>query len=202
MLAKMMRARAYPGFTMIELMVVVAVVAILAMIAAPSFKDFMLVQRLKGVNAQLVTDMQFARSEAVARNSLLRVSFRSNETMTCYSLYTSINNGISCNCLLGAGAACGPLPCKVPGAPCEVRTVQIPLSQSVTVMRAGRSSGFAFDQVTGAIYSIPTDDFSEPIPSFVINTSIDPARILRTTVGQSGRPTVCASTTGLGAPQC
>ncbi len=111
MLAKMMRARAYPGFTMIELMVVVAVIAVLAMIAAPSLKDFMLVQRLKGVNAQLVTDMQFARSEAVARSSKLWVNFGANETMTCYTLYTVVetttpNNrfgsAVRCDCLAGA----------------------------------------------------------------------------------------------------
>lgn len=183
------------AFTIIELMVVVAVLAVLALIAAPSLKDFMLVQRLKGINAQLVTDMQFARSEAVSRNSLLRVSFRSNATMTCYSLYTAINNSVRCDCQLGAGSACG-------SNASEVRTVQIPLSQSVKVMPAGSSSGFAFDHVTGAIYSIPTDKFSAPISSFVINTSIDSARTLSTTVGQSGRTTVCASTTNLGAPQC
>jgi type IV fimbrial biogenesis protein FimT len=190
-----MNKRRQQAFTIIELMVVVAVLAVLALIAAPSLKDFMLVQRLKGINAQLVTDMQFARSEAVARNSLLRVVFRANATMTCYSLYTSINNSVRCDCQLGAGAACG-------ANASEVRTVQIPLSQSVKVLPAGTSSGFAFDHVTGAIYSIPTDNFSVPITSFVINTSIDATRTLSTTVARSGRPTVCASTTNLGAPPC
>lgn len=190
-----MQAHLHKGFTLIELMVVVAIAAILAMIALPSFKDFMLVQRLKGINAQLVTDMQFARSEAVSRNTLMRIAFGSNASMTCYSLYTSSSNSIRCNCLLGPGAACG-----VNAS--EVRTVQIPATQSVNVRPAGGSSGFAFDHVTGAIYSIPTDDFSEPIESFVINTTIDSSRMLSTTVGRSGRPTVCGSTSGLGAPQC
>ncbi|MBL0296209.1 MAG: hypothetical protein IPQ21_03190 [Betaproteobacteria bacterium] len=61
--------------TLVELMVVVAVVAIVLTLAAPSFRDFILLQRLKGINAQLVTDLQFARSEAVARGTLMRVQF-------------------------------------------------------------------------------------------------------------------------------
>ncbi len=34
-------------------------------------------QRLQGVNAELVTDLQFARSEAVSRNRLMRFAFDS-----------------------------------------------------------------------------------------------------------------------------
>lgn len=53
------------GLTLIELMITIAVVGVLLALAAPSFYEFMLVQRLKGVNAELVTDLQLARSEAV-----------------------------------------------------------------------------------------------------------------------------------------
>lgn len=61
------------GFTLIELMVTVVVVAILAMIAVPNFRDF--IQR-NNVTAQangLLADLQYARSEAITRRTLVSI---------------------------------------------------------------------------------------------------------------------------------
>lgn len=190
------------AFTLLELMIVVVLVAIVLTLAAPSFYDFIKVQRLKGVNAQLVTDLQYARSEAVSRNTPLRLFFAYNSSLTCYSLYTtapSAGNSVRCDCRAGAGAACA----AAGSIASEVRTVQIPRSMSVTVLTpSGVDPAFAFDAVTGGIYSIPTDNFSAPLDAFVIKTSIDSTRTLTTTVGPSGRVTVCGSATNLGAPLC
>ncbi len=60
--------RRVDGFTMVEVMVTIAVVAILAGIAAPSMIAFVRDSRLRGVSGQLFTDLQFARSEAIRRN--------------------------------------------------------------------------------------------------------------------------------------
>jgi type II secretory pathway pseudopilin PulG len=87
-------------------MVVVVVASVVLMLAAPSFRNMIEMQRLRAAKSQLVTDMQFARSEATARNQFLRVAFRHTDgVMTCYSLYTAPSNAevASCNCLLGAG---------------------------------------------------------------------------------------------------
>ena len=70
------------GFTLIELMVVVAVLGTLVMLVAPSFRDMILMQRLRGINAQVTTDMQFARSEAVSRGRTARVVLGSNANQT------------------------------------------------------------------------------------------------------------------------
>ena len=66
------------GLTMVELMVVLAVLAVIVLIAAPSFRELIQMQRLRGINAQLVTDMHAARAAAVARGSVVRVNFRSS----------------------------------------------------------------------------------------------------------------------------
>jgi len=56
------------GFSLIELMVVVAVTATLATLAAPSFSTFIASQRVKSVAYDLVSGLLLARSEALKRN--------------------------------------------------------------------------------------------------------------------------------------
>lgn len=56
------------GLTMIELMVTIAVVAILAFIAVPSFQNYIANQRVRSSAADLLSAMNFARSEAIKRN--------------------------------------------------------------------------------------------------------------------------------------
>ena len=61
------------GFTLVELMVVVAVMAILAAIAAPSMTGLINANRLSGQAGELSATMQLARSEAVRRNARVTV---------------------------------------------------------------------------------------------------------------------------------
>lgn len=55
------------GFTLIELMTVVAVLAVVAALAAPSFRTFIDNQRLRNASFDLVSDLLLARSEALKR---------------------------------------------------------------------------------------------------------------------------------------
>jgi type IV fimbrial biogenesis protein FimT len=173
------------GFTLQELMIVIAIAGLILALAAPSFNRMIQLQRLRSINSQLVTDLQFARSEAAARNSLLRVVFRSNADMTCYSMFTAPDNTTRCDCRLGPGAACA--------APMvEVRTAQVQTSLAVHVFPPPlQAVGFGFDPTTGGLYSIPTDLDSAPMASFVIETYIDDARKLHTILNAAGRPAVC-----------
>jgi len=199
------------GVTLVELVVVVAVLAIIATLAAPSLRDLIVQQRLSGIQAQLVTDLQLARSEAVARQNWARLVFRSDAEMTCYTLFTTAGNvnNVRRDCRLGPGLACGTQ------AATEIRTVQLPRRQAVTVeMTAGQGiSGFAFDHVAGTIASIPTDRASRPLARAMIDVGAragagadalaDPQRSLRVVVNQSGRPSVCRpSGSLLAAPPC
>ena len=66
-----------------EVLVCLAIVAILAGIAAPSFRDFVNEQRLASTMAQLTNDLNFARTEAIKRNARVLLCARSQGTPTC-----------------------------------------------------------------------------------------------------------------------
>jgi len=55
------------GFTLVELMVVVAILALLAGIGAPNFASMIKDSRLSSANADFMAALQLAKSESVAR---------------------------------------------------------------------------------------------------------------------------------------
>src|SRR2546425_10294753 len=57
------------GFSLIELVTALAVLAILATVALPSYQNFVLTQRVRGASYDLMTSLVFARSEAIKRNA-------------------------------------------------------------------------------------------------------------------------------------
>ena len=59
---------------MIELMVTVAILAILGTIAAPSFNDVILGNKLAAYANNFVASAQLARSEAIKRNAAIETA--------------------------------------------------------------------------------------------------------------------------------
>ncbi|WP_137818232.1 GspH/FimT family pseudopilin [Pseudomonas sp. 2FG] len=72
------------GFTLIELMVVIAIVAILASIAVPSFRILILNNRITTQTNGLLGLLQLARSEAVTQRQQVTVCPSSDQS-TCNS---------------------------------------------------------------------------------------------------------------------
>ena len=69
------------GFTLVELMVVVTILAILAGIAAPNFPSMIKDDRLSAANADFMVALQLAKSESVARVSPVSIC-RANADFT------------------------------------------------------------------------------------------------------------------------
>jgi type IV fimbrial biogenesis protein FimT len=68
------------GFTIVELMVAMLVLAILLAMAVPSFRDATLSSRLTGYANDLVASVQIARSEAIKRNARVTLCASTNGT--------------------------------------------------------------------------------------------------------------------------
>lgn len=71
------------GFTLIELMVVVAILAVVVAIAAPSFGDLQKDSRLDSAAKNLNSAIRLARSEAIAKNAFVRVEIEDESVTVC-----------------------------------------------------------------------------------------------------------------------
>jgi type IV fimbrial biogenesis protein FimT len=109
------------GFTAFELLIAVAVSAILAAVAAPSLRDFGNETRLRSVSAQLLADLNFARLEAIKRNARVLVCAKAAGSNTCAAANNWQNGWIVCydadsNDACDATSTSDPNPMKVTGA--------------------------------------------------------------------------------------
>ncbi|WP_051692474.1 GspH/FimT family pseudopilin [Marinobacterium lacunae] len=94
------------GFTLIELVVTLVVVAILATVAAPAFRDFFENRRLTGAAQTLYADLQLARAESIKRNQVIFVKFDDTPSNDwCYGLEEA-SSATSCDCSDSGNAFC------------------------------------------------------------------------------------------------
>lgn len=144
---------ALSGFTLVELMVVVAVIAILAAIATPSFNSFIISSRISTQVNDIVSAVNLARSEAVKRG---------NGVSICQS-----SNGATC----GAGSdwATGWIVFSDPNVNAAVNTgeevihVFPALSGSTTAVFSGNTNSITFLGVGRTIGSF-TGTFAKVCP--------------------------------------
>lgn len=70
--------RASRGFTLIEMLVALAIAGVLASMAAPSFKDLIVSTRLSSYASNLMSGAMLARAEAIRRNAVVSLCVSSN----------------------------------------------------------------------------------------------------------------------------
>ena len=102
------------GLTLLELMITLAIVAIIVSLSVPSFSSFRATQRLIGAAEQLYGSLQQARSESIARNVPAYVNFAadgsevwtygtSSETSLCDVSITSPTSTGACVLVIDDG---------------------------------------------------------------------------------------------------
>ena len=120
------------GVTMIEACITLAIAGILAGSALPSFKDSLDKRKVEGISSEVGTDLRYARSEAVARNTGVRVSFYQG----CYVVHTGSRDDCVCD-------GQGPAVCT--GEAVALKTV----SASSGVQVVANVSSLRFDPING-----------------------------------------------------
>ncbi|MDO9286026.1 MAG: prepilin-type N-terminal cleavage/methylation domain-containing protein [Aquabacterium sp.] len=123
-----------PGFTLVEVMISLVILAVLLAIAVPSMREFVARKRVEGVAQELVTDLRYLQAVQQQRGAAsrfpVRISFSSTDTMSCYVLYVWGTAGIDCNCARSDGPVC--FDPTVDGASQELKTVVLPKSSGVS----------------------------------------------------------------------
>lgn len=84
------------GLTLVELLVVLALAAIILHSATLSFSGWLQRQHLLGVSAQFNADLQWLRSAAVLRHRILRLSFQDTDAGMCYLIHSG--DAGTCRC--------------------------------------------------------------------------------------------------------
>jgi len=158
------------GLTLMELMVTVAILAILVALAMPSFNTFVAKGRLSGAAEALAQELQLAKSEALRRNASVTISF-STVGDWCYG---SVESATACDC-------------TDQDPPCSLRRVDSTAYSGVTM----DATSFTGNATT---FSARLGMAS---PGWVNLTHPD-AGTLRVSLGAAGQVSICSTSGGLG----
>lgn len=77
-----MARRSARGFTLLELIVVTAIMGIIMAIGTPALRDLLANQRIKSASFNLVVSSMFARSEAVKRGTAVTIKAQTSNDLT------------------------------------------------------------------------------------------------------------------------
>jgi type IV fimbrial biogenesis protein FimT len=149
---------------LIEMLVVVAIMAILATVGVPSLNSFVRDMRLASTMSDLSTDLYFARSEAIKRNARMLVCARetatSNACSTAGTAAAWMNGWLVCfdanvDGACDAGSSTDPNPMRTHAA------LQAPISLSgpttaVVFLSVGNASAAAAFTMTGGVTTTRT----------------------------------------------
>ena len=151
-------ARRSTGFTVIELLMVMAIAAVLLAVGMPSFVEFTRETRAGSTMSSLTGDIQLARSEAVKRNARVLFCARASATSTSCSgapaAGTWMNGWLVCydqnaDGVCDASTAADPNPIRVQGALSAPLSLSGPAATLVFFPVGSASAGATFT-VTGS----------------------------------------------------
>jgi type IV fimbrial biogenesis protein FimT len=131
------------GLTLIESLCTISILTTTVGLAMPSLKDWRERQALLSAAAELETDIQYARSQAVAHNAAIQLTVRTSPEGACYVIYSGDED--ACSCSANHGATCT-------GSGETLRYVAFPESHAVKLLNQDTTLAFnpRFGTVTPA----------------------------------------------------
>lgn len=153
------------GFSLVELMVAVAIIALLAAVAAPSYQNWIQNTKIRTATESILNGLQKARSEALLRNT--RVQFVLDDNSSSWHI----------ECVEAA---------KCPGWAGETRSSEEGSADNITVTDAGGGTTFIFN-------NLGTRSGGDLTQITVDSTAIDSedTRDLQIDIGPSGVARMC-----------
>ena len=185
------------GVTLIELMVTVAVLAVIATLAAPSFSDFLQRYRLRGAAEDIASLVAGARVEAVMSNRAVGVVFAGADAAWCVGAVSApdpatpgdlIPGTATCDCSSNADA------CKTGG---RVSVVDASGHGGVGIGSTPSPAAVTFNRLTGVVAPITgtVATLQSPNAKYSLEVRITPLGHALTCV-PAGSPAMA------GIPQC
>jgi type IV fimbrial biogenesis protein FimT len=162
------------GFTLVELMVTIAVATVLLIIATPSFTDFIDKARLRGVTGNAVDFINAARAQSVKQGRDVNVAFGGTVTAWCIGANVAAEPTSQGDAIPAVSA------CDCSGAPasCLVAGAQSTLDSSSIngVAINAIPASFVFDSRLGTVLPLGTTvaTFSSPRRKFDLQLTITP----------------------------
>jgi type IV fimbrial biogenesis protein FimT len=158
------------GVTLIESLSVLTVLALALGVTAPSIEPLRQRIELLGAAAQLETDLQLARSQAVALNRTVHLTLRESSAGTCYLIHTG--PAASCSCSPAEAARCG---------------------ETGEVLRAVAFAADARVQIRSAVKSLTFDPVKGTVtPTATLRAEAKDGRALHQVVNLLGRVRTCS----------
>lgn len=156
-----MTAHRQAGFNLIELLITIAVAAILLTLAVPSFNDFFDKYRLRGAADDIVSTLANARAAAVKADRDVDISFGGSTTNWCVGAQAAAEptggarggDPVPCNCTSTLATAC-----VVAG---QRQAINQGTHAGVSLGTNPDSINFVFDSKMGLISD--EDDVPDPI---------------------------------------
>ena len=164
------RAHLQSGISLIESLITLTIVSVVLGTVAPSLGTTLERRHLDGVAAQLETDIQFTRSQAVASNASMRMRFQTDAAGSCYVVHTGPAN--ACTCEPDGTATC------------------TPAGQALRSVRFARSDALQLHANVGSILFDPVKGTSTPTGTLRLQASDD--RQVHLVVNLMGRVRTCS----------
>lgn len=177
-----MRRQQANGFTLVELMVVIAVVAILAVVAMPSYQALMDNYRVRKAGEDVVSLISNARSAAVKLHREVNVSFATGASW-CTGARAAAAPAAGAQALAATGCDCtDPTTCQV-----ENEQVAIPVGKHPGVNMATASNALVFNGVTGATSNLlgSTVTLDSPLDKFTATVTVTPLGQANLTIAEN-----------------